>query len=403
MARAEIAKDKRVPFYLYIDEFQNFATDSFATILSEARKYKLSIIVANQYTSQLIPEIRDAIFGNIGTIISFTLGYDDAKVISQQFKELVSTNDLISLPRFTAYTRTMIDGITSDPFSMKSLPLPTPEGSDELMRKAIEQSRQRYAMTRKELEALLEAWARKSFSPQETVALNAQLEGLGFSSEEIEDINSQNIQRLEPLFRDYTLNSEESDAILFDLENNEHKAIWYSMPDNISMETRHQGSQDSLEFYTHTEYNTIPDKPLDVIIGPAIDIANYFTKNNMKAPRWKLVRNVQKIMKNASAQNVTVAMPGTRIGHTEAEPNIAKQQIASAATGFTVEDIVVGQEYEGYVKLLYNYGIFITVKGVEGLLHKNYINDPAPEVTWKKFYNIGDKIKAYAAEIKEIK
>jgi type IV secretory pathway TraG/TraD family ATPase VirD4 len=86
MSRADISYGKRKDFYLYIDEFQNFATDSFATILSEARKYKLSLIVANQYTSQLNETIRDAIFGNIGTIISFTLGHDDAAVVSAQFK-----------------------------------------------------------------------------------------------------------------------------------------------------------------------------------------------------------------------------------------------------------------------------------------------------------------------------
>lgn len=122
MARADMAAHLRRPFYLYIDEFQNFATDSFATILSEARKYKLSLIVANQYTSQLSEDIKNAIFGNVGTIVSFTLGYDDASVMTSQFKELVGTNDLISLPKFTAYTRLMIDGISSDPFSMKTLP-----------------------------------------------------------------------------------------------------------------------------------------------------------------------------------------------------------------------------------------------------------------------------------------
>lgn len=127
MSRADMRPEDRRPFYLYIDEFQNFATDSFATILSEARKYKLSLIMANQYTSQLLETIRDAIFGNIGSIFSFTIGYDDAKVIANQFKEMVSTNDLISLPRFTAYTRMMINGVTSDPFSMKTMPLPTPE------------------------------------------------------------------------------------------------------------------------------------------------------------------------------------------------------------------------------------------------------------------------------------
>ncbi len=127
MSRSDIKAEQRVPFYLYIDEFQNFATESFATILSEARKYKLSLIMANQYIAQLLETIRDAIFGNIGSIFSFTVGYDDAKIISNQFKELVTPNDLISLPRFTAYTRMMINGVTSDPFSMKTMPLPTPE------------------------------------------------------------------------------------------------------------------------------------------------------------------------------------------------------------------------------------------------------------------------------------
>ena len=122
MSRADIPESQRRDFYLYIDEFQNFASQSFMTILSEARKYKLSLIVANQYTSQLLIEIRDAIFGNIGTTISFTVGKDDADVITGQFKEMASVNDLISLPKYTTYTRLMIDGISSDPFSMKTLP-----------------------------------------------------------------------------------------------------------------------------------------------------------------------------------------------------------------------------------------------------------------------------------------
>ncbi|MBU0627452.1 TraM recognition domain-containing protein [Patescibacteria group bacterium] len=127
MSRADVPAHKRRDFYLYIDEFQNFATQSFATILSEARKYKLSLIIANQYITQIAEEIRDAIFGNVGTLISFTLGSDDASTISQQFKEMVSVNDLISLPKYTTYIRLMVDGITSDPFSMKTLPISSPE------------------------------------------------------------------------------------------------------------------------------------------------------------------------------------------------------------------------------------------------------------------------------------
>jgi hypothetical protein len=127
MSRADMAERDRRDFMLYIDEFQNFATDSFATILSEARKYRLSLIVANQYTSQLDEVVRDAIFGNVGSVISFTLGRDDAEVMSKQFKEIISPNDLLSLPKFNAYIKLMIDGVMSDPFNMWTLPLSSPE------------------------------------------------------------------------------------------------------------------------------------------------------------------------------------------------------------------------------------------------------------------------------------
>jgi len=112
MSRADIPEHQRREFYLYIDEFQNFATTSFATILSEARKYRLSLIVANQFTAQIQEEVRQAIFGNVGTILSLTLGRDDAEVISGQFKEVISASDAISIPKLHGYVRMMIDGHT---------------------------------------------------------------------------------------------------------------------------------------------------------------------------------------------------------------------------------------------------------------------------------------------------
>lgn len=178
MSRADIAAHFRKPFYLYIDEFQNFASKSFVTILSEARKYKLSMILANQYTSQLDVDIKNAIFGNVGSIVSFTLGYDDAAIMTSQFKEMVGTNDLISLPKYTTYTRLMIDGISSDPFSMKTLAPYAPEGGVEYIEKIRRQSRQRYAMERNQLESLLSARGKKTFSAHEKIAEKSKLEGL---------------------------------------------------------------------------------------------------------------------------------------------------------------------------------------------------------------------------------
>ena len=145
LSRANTDYSLRREFYLYIDEFQNFATDSFATIFSEARKYKLSLIVANQYIGQLPSSLREAIFGNIGSMIAFTLGFEDAVVIKSQFKDLVHEHDIQNLPKFHAYVRMMIDGVMSDPFSMSTFPLARPEEADHTLAKIRQQSRERYA------------------------------------------------------------------------------------------------------------------------------------------------------------------------------------------------------------------------------------------------------------------
>jgi hypothetical protein len=105
----------------------------------------------------------------VGTIVSFGLGYDDATVMSSQFKEMISANDLLSLPKFKAYTRLMINGVTSDPFSMGTFPMPKPETSEELIVKIKQQSRQRYAVEKKHLEELLKARAGKTFSKSEKI------------------------------------------------------------------------------------------------------------------------------------------------------------------------------------------------------------------------------------------
>ena len=233
MSRADIPMSQRKGFFLYIDEFQNFATESFATILSEARKYRLSLIMANQYTSQLMPEIKDAIFGNVGTIITFTLGYDDALIISSQFKDMVSPNDLISLPRFTAYTKLHIDGITCDPFSVKTIPLPTPDTAAETVLKIKAQSRQRYAMAREETEGLIQARAAKSFSAQEKMVEKVKLNSLGFSDRQIEFYQSPAGQTRVHLFKRYLLNGVMPDAIAFDTENEEHQAFRYTKPTDL--------------------------------------------------------------------------------------------------------------------------------------------------------------------------
>ena len=236
MSRADIAASKRRPFYLYIDEFQNFATKSFATILSEARKYKLSLILANQYTSQLDEDIKNAIFGNVWSIVSFTLWYDDAAIMTSQFKEMVWVNDLISLPKYTTYTRLMIDGISSDPFSTKTLPPFSPtevDNIEEHIEKIRRQSRQRYAMERTQLESLLNAWGKKTFSAQEKVAEKAKLEAMWLDEEDSKTIQDFTVEQSIWEFDNFTVDWEQADAMVMDKDAKTFKYVRYLKPEKL--------------------------------------------------------------------------------------------------------------------------------------------------------------------------
>lgn len=118
MSRADIPEDQRRDFYLYVDEFQNFATDSFATILSEARKYKLNLVMANQYIDQMNEMVRGAVFGNVGTTVAFQVGIHDAKVLTEVMdEEIVMPVDLMNLRKYDIYTKLLIDGMPSPAFS----------------------------------------------------------------------------------------------------------------------------------------------------------------------------------------------------------------------------------------------------------------------------------------------
>ena len=122
MSRANVPEDQRRDFALYVDEFQNFSTDSFATIMSEARKYHLNLIVANQFTTQLTDEIRDAVFGNMGTIVAFRIGQPDVEALSRYFQPTFDGNDLVRVPNHNAIIRTLVGGVPTQPFSMATLP-----------------------------------------------------------------------------------------------------------------------------------------------------------------------------------------------------------------------------------------------------------------------------------------
>ncbi len=144
-------------FYLFVDEFQSFANESFADILSEARKYKLNLTMAHQYIEQMEEEVRAAVFGNVGTMIAFRVGAYDAEVLEKEFAPQFTAEDLVNLGIYQIYLKLMIDGISSQPFSATTLPpISLPQNSS--MQKVIEMSRQQYAHTRLEVEKKIEDW-----------------------------------------------------------------------------------------------------------------------------------------------------------------------------------------------------------------------------------------------------
>jgi hypothetical protein len=108
-------------FFFFVDEFQNFATESFADILSEARKYKLNLTIAHQYVAQMQEEVRDAVVGNVGTMITFRVGPEDAELFEKQFSPVFTAEDIVNLGKYQIYLSLMIDGIGSSPFSAVTL------------------------------------------------------------------------------------------------------------------------------------------------------------------------------------------------------------------------------------------------------------------------------------------
>lgn len=153
MSRADVDESMRRPFYLYVDEFQNFATDSFAVILSEARKYGLNLTVANQYINQMSEPVRNAVFGNVGTIICFRVSPDDAPFLQNYFAPFFEANDLIQQHNRHFVATMTISGEKAPAFSAMTLDLPTPPG--DMTKQIVELSRQRYASKRHEVEDLI--------------------------------------------------------------------------------------------------------------------------------------------------------------------------------------------------------------------------------------------------------
>ncbi len=158
MSRVDIPENERRDFYLYIDEFQNFTTESFANILSEARKYRLNLIMAHQYIEQLGDVVKAAVFGNVGTLVVFRVGAIDAEELVKEFSPTFIEEDIVNLPKYNFYIKLMIDGVASDPFSATGL-APLTEGEKTgCIDKVVRVSRERYSGEKLKVEEKISKW-----------------------------------------------------------------------------------------------------------------------------------------------------------------------------------------------------------------------------------------------------
>jgi len=187
MSRVDLPEEEREDFYVYVDEFQNFATESFASILSEARKYHLNLTLAHQYMGQLIDDktksavLRDAILGNVGTMISFRIGAEDAEVLEKEFQPDFLIQDFVSLGFANIYLKLMIDNVASRPFSAVTLP-PIPAPPENYSQEILLASRERYGHSAVDIERSISDWSgfsleslvRVPLSQKDSVVLPAQ-------------------------------------------------------------------------------------------------------------------------------------------------------------------------------------------------------------------------------------
>jgi hypothetical protein len=172
MSRADIPEDQRVDFYLYVDEFQNFATDTFAEILSEARKYRLNLTLAHQYMGQLSDTVRKTVFGNVGSMISFRVGAEDAAILSAEYNPVFNERDIINLGVREFYTKMSVNGELREPFS--GFTLDAPQIVHDYTKEIIDWSRSQYCIPRKNVEEMLAKWDEAASAPPKKEEMNVE-------------------------------------------------------------------------------------------------------------------------------------------------------------------------------------------------------------------------------------
>jgi len=194
MQRVSIPEEERKDFYFYADEFQNFASGAFASILSEARKYHLCLHLTHQYTAQLPESMQDAVFGNIGTIVTFSVGAPDAQMLEPEFAPYFTTEDLITLDRYHLYLKLLVDEMSSRPFS--AISLPPPEGKTYQKEAVIAHSREKHGRDVGEVKEKIKRWSERSFDLGMAIAEEKRAAGEPLPEVEVGGIFEGEVKRI---------------------------------------------------------------------------------------------------------------------------------------------------------------------------------------------------------------
>jgi hypothetical protein len=265
----------------------------------------------------------------------------------------------------------------------------------------------------------MNAWNKKSFSAQEKIAEQARYEWLWLSEKEAKNLQDFQVQQNSNWFDEATIEDQKADAMIVDIDQWNHKIIWYEQPKGLETVAKQQikkwkivklDENTKLHFYIdiwqHQTLKCDNKKPLTIWIGSKEDIKKQL--NEIYTKSWfdpeitdflKFVPNIEKIESKLPKKEWEKNTTNKR---QQTWPKSQKKEIVQPQEWtFSVKDIKLWEEYDWYVKLMYNYWMFITVKGVEWLLHKKQIVAP-DGVDWKKYYNIWDKIRVKAHEFKDI-
>ncbi|MFZ2226599.1 MAG: type IV secretion system DNA-binding domain-containing protein [Candidatus Moraniibacteriota bacterium] len=320
MSRVDIPEDERKDFYLYVDEFQNFATESFANILSEARKYRLALILAHQYINQLIFDgnatVKDAIFGNVGTMLTFRVGAEDAEALEKEFDPVFLMNDIVNLSKYDIYLKLMIDGIAGDAFSARTLPPVDLSETAANTEKVIAISRERYGKSSVEVAEKISRWSGMDCFEEGT----NNVQKITLSEQKTTPVARQEITRERQVVESITPKSEES------------KLVAMTPP------TKPQTDLFEATCYTCEEKITVPFKPDPSRKTFCKECLKEYQR--MKAKVAPPIENIKKPLSNSTpalGAEKTERVPSREAqafqspGHVSSEKTISLNQISNIA------------------------------------------------------------------------